>query len=236
MSRHLAVIAGVGPGLGAALARRYAAEYDIVLLSRSLDSSKEAVNAVEAAGAKAHAFSVDVADTDAVNKAFEKINATGSVAAAVFNAGGTFKRGPFLELTTDDFRSAIGVNLIGAVNFSQNVLRSFENLKDNKHPPSLIFTGATASVKSNARSSAFATSKFALRALAFSLAKEFGPKQIHIAHVVVDGVIDIPKTKEYKVAAKLSPDDMADGYFWLSTQKRSAFTFEIDIRPDAENW
>jgi len=240
MSRQLAVIAGVGPGLGASLAKRFAAEYDVVLFSRSLESSKEAVRVVEAAGAKAHAYAVDVTDAQAVTNAFGKVAATGTLAAAVFNAGGGFKRGPFLDMTVEDFQNAINVNLLGAVNFSQSALKILQHSSGSKYPPSLLFTGATASVSSRSGSAPFATAKFALRALAFSLAKEFGPHGVHVGHVIVDGVIDTPKAKNYpgfdKPDSKMSPDGMADTYFYLHTQGRSSWAFEVDLRPYVEKW
>ncbi|KAA6406712.1 MAG: short chain dehydrogenase reductase family [Lasallia pustulata] len=106
-------------------------------------------------------------------------------------------------------------------------------------PPSLLFTGATASVKGSALCASFATGKFALRALAQSLAREFGPKGVHVAHVVVDGVIDIPRTREWVLQgedAKLSADAIADAYWHLHTQPRTTWTHELDLRPYIEKW
>jgi NAD(P)-dependent dehydrogenase (short-subunit alcohol dehydrogenase family) len=112
--------------------------------------------------------------------------------------------------------------------------------RNPKHPPTLIFTGATASVKANAMMSSFNTGKYALRALSSSLAKEFGPKGVHVGHAIIDGVIDIPRTREWmKDAApdaKISADAIADAYWYLHTQHRSAFIWEIDIRPYVEKW
>lgn len=112
--------------------------------------------------------------------------------------------------------------------------------KSSKHPPTLIFTGATASVKSNARSAGFATSKFALRALSFSIAREYAPQGVHVAHAIIDGVIDIPKTKEWlkdqPPEAKIGADDIAESYWNLHTQSNRCFTNEIDIRPMLEKW
>lgn len=109
-----------------------------------------------------------------------------------------------------------------------------------QHCPTLIFTGATASVKSNAMMSSFSTGKYALRALSQSLGKEFGPKGIHVAHAIIDGVIDIERTKTWlKDAgpdAKISADAIADSYWHLHTQPRTTFTNEIDIRPYCEKW
>lgn len=106
------------------------------------------------------------------------------------------------------------------------------------HPPSLIFTGATASVKGSALFAAFATMKFALRALAQSLAREFGPKGVHVAHAVIDGVIDVPRTQGYGLPkeAMIDPAAIAETYWHLHTQPKTTFTWEIDIRPGVEKW
>ena len=109
------------------------------------------------------------------------------------------------------------------------------------HPPTLIYTGATASVKGSALFGTFASGKFAQRALSQSLAREFGPKGIHVAHAVIDGVIDIERTKGYNVGggapdAKIDPAAIADAYWHLHTQPRTSFTWEIDIRPYLEKW
>lgn len=130
----------------------------------------------------------------------------------------------------------------GAFNFSKSTLPLLlEAAKTQpKHPPTLIFTGATASVRGSAQMSSFASGKFALRALSQSLAREFGPQGVHVSHAVIDGVIDIPRTKNWlKDAgpeAKISADGIADSYWYLHTQPRTTFTYEIDIRPGLEKW
>lgn len=139
-------------------------------------------------------------------------NTTKIKQAAVFNASGGFLRKPFLEVPEEVFATSFAVSANGGFLFSRATLPFLLKGVEYKsqHPPSLIFTGATASVKANAMMSSFATGKWALRALSQSLAKEFGPQGVHVSHVVVDGVIDIPRTKEWlKEAgpeAKLSPD------------------------------
>lgn len=108
------------------------------------------------------------------------------------------------------------------------------------YTPSLIFTGATASVKANAESAAFATQKWAQRALAQSLAKEFGPRGVHVAHVIVDGPIDTPRIREmFKGVDEkglIDPDAIADAYWWLHTQDKRALTWEVDLRTGVEKW
>ena len=151
-------------------------------------------------------------------------------------------RKPFLELTDDEFFAGLEVSGKGAFLFSKAflplLLKGLQSSPEN--PPSLIFTGATASIKANALMSSFNTGKFALRALSSSLAKEFGPQGVHVAHAIIDGVIDTPATKEWMkdagLDAKISPDAIAEAYWHLHTQPRSAFTWEIDIRPSVEKW
>jgi NADP-dependent 3-hydroxy acid dehydrogenase YdfG len=109
-----------------------------------------------------------------------------------------------------------------------------------EYSPSLIFTGATASVKANAQVSVFNSAKHGLRAFSASLAKEFGPQGIHVGHAIIDGPINTPKSKEYlkhlEEDAKISPDGIADAYWHLHTQPKSTYTWEIDIRSYVEKW
>ena len=162
--------------------------------------------------------------------------------AAIFNASGKFVRKPFLELTEEEFNYGLDVSGRGAFLFSSNFLPLLlKGVQSNPtHPPALIFTGATASVKANAMMSSFATGKYALRALSSSLAKEFGPQGVHVSHAIIDGVIDIPRTKEWMKDAgpdaKISAEAIADSYWYLHTQPRSAWIWEIDIRPYVEKW
>lgn len=129
----------------------------------------------------------------------------------------------------------------GAFLFSQSSLPLLLNhVPSDTLPPTLIFTGATASVKSNARMSSFSTGKYALRALSQSIAREFAPQGVHVAHAIIDGVIDIPRTKEWlkdqPPEAKISADAIAEAYWDLHRQSNRAFTNEIDIRPMLEKW
>jgi NAD(P)-dependent dehydrogenase (short-subunit alcohol dehydrogenase family) len=131
----------------------------------------------------------------------------------------------------------------GALFFSQATIPlMLKHAEDQsaKYPPTLIFTGATASIKANAQMSTFAAPKWALRAMSISLAKEFGPKGVHVAHAVVDGIIDIPKSqemlKDLDMNARLGPEDIAKTYWDLHTQSRRGFTSEVDIRPMLEKW
>jgi len=187
-----------------------------------------------------------------VTKAFQQIKGLNApVAAAVFNASGPWARKPFLEITADEFKASIEGSAMGGYNFSRAALpllleavqhtspaRAAPSAAETVHPPTLIFTGATASIKGSARFSSFAAGKFALRALAQSLGREFGPQGVHVAHAVIDGVIDIPRTQMYDMPedGKIDPAAIADQYWYLHTQPRTSFTFELDIRPFVEKW
>ncbi|KKA17784.1 7-alpha-hydroxysteroid dehydrogenase [Rasamsonia emersonii CBS 393.64] len=242
-ARAFAIVAGVGPGTGSSVARRFAQSYPVVVLARNPANFTPVVDEINSSGGKALGISTDLSDAASVRAAFDKIAKEFPdlpLAAAIFNPGGGFVRKPFLELTEEEFVAGYNSQARGAFLFSQAtlplLLKGVDQSGEKKleHPPTLIFTGATASVRGSATFATFATGKFALRALSQSLAREFGPQGVHVAHVIVDGVIDIPRTKEWKFPhpdAKLSPEAIADSYWFLHTQPRTTFAFELDLRP-----
>ncbi|MCJ1224875.1 hypothetical protein MMC12_001522 [Toensbergia leucococca] len=212
-SNALCIIAGVGPGTSRSLALKFSSTYPVVLLARTPANYEPIVAEIRAAGGKAVGVRCDVCDSEAVGgvvkglqegKVFEGGEGGGGaleVAVGIFNVGGRFVRKPFLELSEEEFGAGWEANGKGAFNFSRALLPHLlssvpqTTTTSPQHPPTLLFTGATASVKGSSTCASFATGKFALRALAQSLAREFGPRGVHVAHVVVDGVIDIPRTK-----------------------------------------
>jgi len=224
------------------VARRFAQAYPVVLLARKPENYEPTVKEINDAGGKAIGISTDIFDPKSVQSAFGQISkefGSAGLAAAVYNVGGGFVRKPFLELTIDDYDAGYASGGKGAFVFSQATLPLLLKSTNLPHPPTLIFTGATASIKGSASCSSFASGKFALRALAQSLGREFGPKGVHVAHAIIDGVIDIPRTKEWKFDApdaKIDPAAIADAYWHLHTQPRTTFTHEIDIRPYVEKW
>ncbi|KAL8980218.1 MAG: hypothetical protein Q9205_004638 [Flavoplaca limonia] len=243
MSVPFAIIAGVGPGTGAAVARKFSAAYPVALLARNPANYEDTVRDIQASGGKAIGISTDVSDSRSVSDAVTQTQqAFGSTcAAAVFNVGGKFVRKPFLDLSLEEFESGWEVNGRGAFLFSHAILPLLlQSTQQSTRPPTLIFTGATASLKGSAQFAAFSTGKFAKRSLAQSLAREFGPKGVHVAHVNIDGVIDIERTKEWMKDAgedaKIKPEAIADAYWHLHTQPRTCFTQEMDIRPCVEKW
>jgi len=219
-SKLIAIVAGVGPGTGASVARKFAKTYPVVLLARKPENFESLADEINKSGGKAIGVSTDVSSQDSLKNAISAIKKEFGddvgAAAAIFNASGGFLRKPFLEIDPSVFEQSLGVSALGGILFSQAVLPLLLKGKEvgSQHPPTLIFTGATASVKSSAQLASFSTGKWALRALSQSLAKEFGPQGIHVAHAIIDGVIDIPRTREWLKdlgpEAKLSADGVSD--------------------------
>lgn len=262
-SKLIAIVAGVGAGTGASVARKFAKNYPVVLLARKPENFESLAEDINKSGGKAIGISTDVSSQESLKNALSTIkkefgDGVGA-AAAIFNASGPFLRKPFLEIDASVFEQSLAVSAFGSVLFSQTFLPLLLKGKGGEHPPTLIFTGATASVKSNAQMASFSTGKWALRALSQSLAKEFGPQGVHVAHAIIDGVIDIPRTKEWLKdlgpEAKLSADGVSDflrsfpcdptltsgeqianDYWYLHTQPVTNFVWELDTRPAVEKW
>ena len=237
----------LGENSGASIARRFGSAYNVALLARNPSSFEETVDEIKKSGGYAIGISTDCSDATSVRSAFDKIknelhrSGNSKVAAAIYNTGGGFVRKPFLELTEEQFTTAYNSSTKGAFLFSQQALPLLLEATDLQYAPTLIFTGATAAVKASAMLSSFSHASYAKRSLSQSLAKEFGPKGVHVAHAVVDGIIDIPRTKHMTVGeglpdSKISPEAIADAYWYLHTQPRACFTQEIDIRPWVEKW
>nr|XP_036585977.1 short-chain dehydrogenase [Colletotrichum truncatum]KAF6796168.1 short-chain dehydrogenase [Colletotrichum truncatum] len=240
-----AIIAGAGSGTGRAAAVRFAKAYPVVLLARKPESYNDIVNEIKQSGGQAFGITADATDDAAVNAAFETIKKElpgSKLAAAIYNINGGFARKPFLELKKEELEASLDAAPKGFFTFAQKTLPLLlDSVADSPHPPSLIITGATASVKGSAYFGSFAAGKFALRALGQSLAREFGPKGVHVSHAIIDGGIDTPWGKGVAFNdgvedGKISPDAIAETYWHLHTQHRSAFTQEVDIRPYVEKF
>lgn len=232
-SKPVAVIAGVGPGNGAALAQRFAAAgYAVALLARSRDSFETLAAELESA----RGYACDVGDAAAVAAAFASIRRDlGEVDALLFNAGS----GVFLDveaITPEQFEQAWRINALGALLCSQQVIPAMKA----KGRGSIIFIGATASRRGNVMTAAFAPAKAAQRSLAESMARKLWPSGIHVALIIVDGVVDLPRTRK---AMPDKPDDafvdpagVAEIAFQLGEQPRRAWSFEVEARPYTEKW
>ncbi|HKU16502.1 MAG TPA: SDR family NAD(P)-dependent oxidoreductase [Steroidobacteraceae bacterium] len=233
MSKAIGVIVGVGEGNGAALARAFAKTgMTLALLARQTGYSEQL--AASLPGARAYAC--DVADPASVAQTFAQIRADlGDPSTVVYNAGSGVW-GDVESIGLDGFESSWRVNALGALAVSREVIPAMKAAGSG----TIIFIGATASRRGGPRTAAFAPAKAAQRSLAESMARSLWPSGIHVALIVVDAVVDLPRTRRAMSDKPddffLKPDDMAASAVWLAQQPRSAWTFEIDVRPFGEKW
>jgi len=225
-----ALIVGAGAGLSAALARALAKEGIRVALAARTTGDLDVL--VRETGA--HAFACDASRREDVDKLFAALDAsTGAPDVVVYNA--SFRtRGPFIDLDPVDVEKAIAVTAYGAFLVAQQAARRMLPKKQG----AILLTGASAGVKGYAQSAPFAMGKFALRGLAQSMARELSPQGIHVAHVVIDGGIRSARRVELPEApdSLLDPDAIAATYMHLIHQPRSAWTWEIEVRPWVERF
>ncbi|MEL6178656.1 MAG: SDR family NAD(P)-dependent oxidoreductase [Myxococcota bacterium] len=232
-----AVVLGVGPGIGAATARRFAREgLAVALMARSTDSLAPVQAAIEAEGGTARSYPVDATETQAITEAIARVQEElGPTDLLVYNVG-RWAFGSTLELTAELFEACFKANTLGAFVATQSVLPGMVE----RGRGTLLMTGATASLRGSAKFAAFAASKFALRALAQSLAREWGPHGIHVAHVIIDGQVARPAQREAEPnRAKdtfLDPEGIAEAYWHLYTQDKTVWTHELDLRPYNERF
>ncbi|MDP8899809.1 MAG: SDR family NAD(P)-dependent oxidoreductase [Actinomycetota bacterium] len=237
MNGKTAAILGVGPGLGAAVARRFAREgFAVALMARREGSVAGVREEIEGAGGTALPISADATDPASVAAAFDEVRSNlGDPEVFVYNAG-AFQMGGILDLSPEKFDECFKANCAGAFYAAQQVLPAMVEAGRG----TVLLTGATAALRGSARFSALAVGKFGLRALAGSMAREFGPQGIHVAHVVIDGQIDTPRVREMSPGREdhtmLSPDAIADTYWQLHSQDRTAWTLELDVRPSMERF
>src|ERR1051325_7334388 len=232
-----ALIAGVGPGTGAALARAFAKEgYSVGLLSRHAESSNPVADEIRARGGKALVVPTDVTRRQSVQSAVEQIHDNfGSVTALAHNASG-YGRANFLEMDPEQVRQSFDANVMGAVYLAQAVIPDM--LKAGHGFISL--TGATAALRGRAGFAPLAIGKSGLRMLGQALAREFHPKGIHVVHVIVDGQIDNPRLRSREPDRRretvIPPDAIAATVIQCLKQPRTAWSQEIDIRPAVESF
>ena len=237
MDGKVAAIVGVGPGLGAAIARRFAREdFAVVMLARNKEKLSEIRRGTENGGGRAAAFSMDATDPASVETAFGELRKElGDPEILVYNAG-AFQMGGILDVTPEQFDLCFKANCAGAFYAAQQVLPAMQE----EGRGTVLLTGATASMRGSANFAALATGKFGLRALAQSMAREFGPQGVHVAHVVVDGQINTPRAREMSPdrddSTMLSPNAIAEAYWQLHTQDPTAWTLELDLRPAVESF
>ncbi len=226
-------IVGVGPGNGAAFGRRFAAAgYRVALLSRSLGVSEELARALPGA----RAFACDVTRAASVEQSFASIREElGPVDTVIYNAGSGVW-GSVEELSPEDFETAWRVNTLGAVLVTKQVILDMRRAGRGN----FALVGATASRRGRPKTAAFAAAKAAQRSLAESMAREYWPLGIHVFLLIVDGVIDLPRTRSSFPQKSdeffIKPDDVAELTYGVTEQRRSAWSFEVEARPFSEVW
>jgi NAD(P)-dependent dehydrogenase (short-subunit alcohol dehydrogenase family) len=238
-----AVVVGVGAseGLGAALCRRFASEgLHVFPAGRTRERLEAVAEEIRAAGGAASALATDTTSEADVAQLFEAADAeAGGLAVAVYNAG-NMRVGNLAEMEAGFFEETWRTTCFGGFLVGREAARRMIP----RGAGSLLFTGATASLRARPPFAAFASAKAALRALAFGLARELGPQGVHVGHVVVDGVIagEQIRSRMPQVAERLGEDGMlatdaiADAYWHLHTQDRTAWTLELDLRPYKESF
>jgi NAD(P)-dependent dehydrogenase (short-subunit alcohol dehydrogenase family) len=232
--QHTAVVVGVGTGLGLALVRAFAAQgYTVLAAARSIASvGSVATQLPRGSVVPVTCDATAPADVDAL---FQRSESLGPVEIAIYNAG-TFERGSVLDTAPDDFERCWRVGCFGGF----LVGRAAARLMAARGQGTILFTGATASLRGGAGFVNLASPKFALRALAQCMARELGPKGVHVAHVIIDGQIESERYEHLKDArgpdSLLAPSAIAEAYVGLHRQPRTAWTHELDLRPWVEKF
>jgi len=231
--RRTLLITGIAEGLGAEIAGTFAqAGYDVFGLSRSVRAFKAVSALVQEGGGRYTHLACDLAQPADVSLALRPI--AEGVDVLIHNAQLLMIK-PFTDISTEEFEQVWRVACLGAMASAQAVLPHMAARKQG----TVIFSGATAGLRGGASFSAFASAKFALRGLAQALAREFGPKGVHIAHVVIDGLIEAPQTDLRfgpAAAGRMDSRSIAQAYLGLAAQHPSAWTQEMDLRPFAEKF
>lgn len=238
---RVALVVGAGDATGGAIARRFAREgYVACVTRRSADKLAPLVDRIRAEGGSAHGFGSDARDEAAVVSLVEGIERdVGPIEVAVFNVGGNVRFG-LTETTERVYRKVWEMGCLAGFLVGREAAKAMLP----RGRGTILFTGATASLRGGAGFAAFAGAKHGLRALSQSMARELGPKGIHVAHVVIDGAIDTAFIQERfpeRYALKdrdgiLDPEAIAEAYWNLHRQPRNAWTWEQDLRPWIEPW
>ena len=239
--KRVVLVVGAGDATGGAIARRFAREgYIACITRRSADKLQPLVDAIRAEGGEAHGFASDARKEEEVAALVDLIESTlGPIEAFVFNVGANVPCS-ILEETARKYFKIWEMACFAGFLTAQAVARRMVP----RGRGTILFTGATAGLRGSSHFAAFAGAKHGIRALAQSMARELGPRNIHVAHVVVDGAIDtafirdnFPERYALKDAdGILNPDHIAENYWFLHNQPRDAWTFELDLRPWSERW
>lgn len=239
--QRAALVVGAGDATGGAIARRFAREgYVTCVTRRIVEHLEPLVERIRADGGAVHAFGSDARDEQAVSTLFQHIEQEiAPLEVVVFNVGGNV-RFPITEMTERVYRKVWEMGALAGFLVGREAARAMLP----RGRGTILFTGATASLRGGNGFAAFAGAKHALRALAQSMARELGPQGIHVAHVVIDGAIDTAFIREnfperYRLKERdgiLDPEAIAEQYWQLHRQPRSAWTHELDLRPWIEPW
>jgi NAD(P)-dependent dehydrogenase (short-subunit alcohol dehydrogenase family) len=240
MTRETAVIIGVGPdnGVGARLCHRFAElDYHVLVVGRTASKVDAVADRIRSSGGSATAVEADATDEPAIMDLFQRAEAIGPVRVAVYNAGNNMP-GTFLTMEGEFFERCWRIACFGGFLFAREALKHMAE----RGKGTLLFTGASASLRGKPNFAAFTAAKAGLRALAQSLAREFGPKGIHVGHIVIDGAVDGDRIRKGRpeIAAERGDDGLVDIegivdiYEMMHRQPRRAWSHEIDVRTFVE--
>lgn len=235
-AKKVAAVVGVGAGLGNALAQRFAKEYVVALVARGADKLQGFAQEIKKGGGRALAVAADVSKAADIEAAFTEIRAElGEVDVLLYNAA-MRPFGRLMETKPSTFENTWRVTTFGAFLCAQQVVPAMLARKSG----AIIITGATAGIKPFPTSAAFGPAKFAVRGLAQVMARDLQPQGIHVAYINVDGAIDMPAIRErfpqIKDDQMLKPSAIAETFWHVAHQDRSAWSHDVDVRPFKENW
>lgn len=241
MSQPVCAIVGAGDGLGRALAARFAREgFTLALLSRTAAGSQAALTAATlAAPDLPHAFhTADATQPERLQGALERVAADcGDIDVLLYNARGGYAMQDPLDVRFDELEEILRLEVVGAFAAVKAVMPAMIA----RGRGSVIYSSATAAFRGSATNPLFAIGKFGLRALAQSLAKAYAKRGVHVAHMRLDCTLDVPMVREwlgerFDVEQTANCDDVAETYWWVHQQPRSAWSNEVELRPYSETW
>ena len=229
----ICVVAGVGPGNGRSLSNRFSSEgYTVIMLSRSPEYLEQLAREIP----NSLGMVCDLSKPESISSVFERIrNEVGIVDTLIYNAG-SGQWTSVMETSTSGMYSCWSTNTLGLLSCGHQVI---PDMSARNHG-NIIIMGATASLRGGVHSVAFASAKAAQRSLAQSMARDLGPKGIHISYIIIDGIIDIERARiampDKPDTFFLNPDEIAANVYMLTQQDHSTWTFELDLRPFGESW
>lgn len=232
-----ALIVGAGPGLGLSLARRFGREgYAVAMVARRQPVLAELAAQLESLGPRLKTYAADATDPAAVGEiCAATLRDLGEPSVLIYNAG-SYLPGGIADITPEQFEAAWKTGCMGAFLFARALLPAMADAGRG----TVLLTGATAALRGSKGFATLAVPKFGLRALAQSMAREYGPQGVHVAHVVIDGQIDTPRLREHDpdrpAHTLLAPDAIAETYWQLHCQDATAWTQELDLRPAVEQF